>query len=82
MKTGTSIQEICQKVGNSETTFHNWKKKYGVLGVSEPRRLKNLEEVNSHLKKLMADLSSNKQILQDVLKKRFYNNLRTNTYNA
>lgn len=55
----------------SEATFYNWKKKYGGLGVSELRRLKNLEEENSQLKKLVADLSLDKQILQDVLKKKF-----------
>ncbi|PWK21602.1 putative transposase, partial [Maribacter polysiphoniae] len=57
--------------GVSEATFYNWKKKYGGLGVSELRRLKNLEEENSQLKKLVADLSLDKQILQDVLKKKF-----------
>lgn len=68
---GTRIQEVCRKMGISEATFYNWKKKYGGLGVSELRRLKNLEEENAQLKKLVADLSLDKQILQDVLKKRF-----------
>tara|TARA_R110002051_G_scaffold2508_5_gene12990 strand:- start:240 stop:566 length:327 start_codon:yes stop_codon:yes gene_type:complete len=58
-------------MGISEATFYNWKKKYGGLGVSGLRRLKNLEEENSQLKKLVADLSLDKQILQDVLKKKF-----------
>lgn len=71
VETGTRIQEICRKMGVSEATFYNWKKKYGGLGVSELRRLKNLEEENSQLKKLVADLSLDKQILQDVLKKKF-----------
>src|SRR5690606_30529760 len=70
-ETGTRIQEVCRKMGVSEATFYNWKKKYGGLGVSELRRLKNLEEENSQLKKLVADLSLDKQILQDVLKKKF-----------
>lgn len=65
------LQEVCRKMGISEATFYNWKKKYGRLGVSELRRLKNLEEENSQLKKLVADLSLDKQILQDVLKKKF-----------
>ncbi len=69
VETGTRIQEVCRKMGISEATFYNWKKKYGGLGVSELRRLKNLEEENSQLKKLVADLSLDKQILQDVLKK-------------
>jgi len=71
VETGTRIQEVCRKMGISEATFYNWKKKYGGLGVSELRRLKNLEEENSQLKKLVADLSLDKQILQDVLKKKF-----------
>jgi putative transposase len=70
VETGTRIQEVCRKMGISEATFYNWKKKYGGLGVSELRRLKNLEEENSQLKKLVADLSLDKQILQDVLKKK------------
>ncbi len=71
VETGTRIQEVCRKMGISEATFYNWKKRYGGLGVSELRRLKNLEEENSQLKKLVADLSLDKQILQDVLKKKF-----------
>jgi len=70
-ETGTRVSEVCRKMGVSEATFYNWKKKYGGLGVSELRRLKSLEEENSQLKKLVADLSLDKQILQDVLKKKF-----------
>ena len=68
---GTRLSEVCRKMGISEATFYNWKKKYGGLGVSELRRLKNLEEENAQLKKLVADLSLDKQILRDVLKKKF-----------
>jgi putative transposase len=71
VETGTRLIEVCRKMGISEATFYNWKKKYGGLGVSELRRLKNLEEENTQLKKLVADLSLDKQILQDVLKKKF-----------
>ncbi len=71
VETGTGLQEVCRKMGISEATFYNWKKKYGGLGVSELRRLKNLKEENLQLKKLVADLSLDKQILQDVLKKKF-----------
>ena len=53
-----------------EATFYNWKKKYGGLGVSELRRLKQLEEENRQLKKLVADLSLDKQMLQGVLAKK------------
>ena len=67
--TGTRIDEICRKMGIPEATFYNWKKKFGGLGVSELRRLRQLEEENSKLKQLVADLSLDKQMLQDVLKK-------------
>ena len=67
--TGPRIQKVRRKMGISEATFYNWKKKYGGLGVSELRRLKSLKEENAQLKKLVADLSLYKQILQDVLKK-------------
>ena len=55
-------------MGISEATYYNWKKKYGGLGVPELRRLKQLEEENQHLKQLVADLSLDKRMLQDVLK--------------
>ena len=68
--TGVSVQEVCRKIGISEPTIYNWKKKYGGLGVSELRRLKQLEEENMKLKQIVADLSLDKQMLQDVLKKK------------
>lgn len=70
-ETGTWAIEVCRKMGISETTFYNWKKKYGGLGVSELRRLKQLEEENRQLKKLIADLSLDTQMLQEVVKKSF-----------
>lgn len=69
-ETGTKVAEVCRKMGVCEATFYNWKKKYGGLGVSELRRLKQLEEENRQLKKLVADLSLDKQMLQDVLSKK------------
>jgi putative transposase len=69
--TGVTVAEVCRKMGISEATYYNWKKKYGGLGVPELRRLKQLEEENQHLKQLVADLSLDKQMLQDVLKKSF-----------
>jgi putative transposase len=68
-ETGVKVSEVCRKMGISEATFYNWKKKYGGLGVSELRRLKMLEEENMKLKQIVADLSLDKQMLQDVLKK-------------
>jgi len=69
-ETGTKVSEVCRKIGVAEATFYNWKKKYGGLGVSELRRLKQLEEENRQLKKLVADLSLDKQMLQDVITKK------------
>ena len=66
---GVKVEEICRKMGISEATFYNWKKKYGGLGVNELRRLKQLEDENSRLKQIVADLSLDKQMLQDALKK-------------
>lgn len=70
-ETGIKTEEVCRKMGISEATFYNWKKKYGGLGVSELRRLRQLEEENLKLKQIIADLSLDKQMLQDVLKKKF-----------
>ncbi len=70
-ETGIKTEEVCRKMGISEATFYNWKKKYGGLGVPELRRLRQLEEENLKLKQIIADLSLDKQMLQDVLKKKF-----------
>lgn len=67
---GTPVEEVCRKMGISDATFYNWKKKYGGLGPSEVRRLKQLEEENTKLKKLVTDLSLDKAMLQDVLSKK------------
>lgn len=69
-ETGTRVQEICRKMGISEATFYNWKKKYGGLGIAELRRLKQLEEENRRLKGLVADLSLDKEMLQEVIRKK------------
>lgn len=67
---GTLVDEVCRKMGISEATFYNWRKKYGGLGPSELRRLKQLEEENAKLKRLVADLSLDKAMLQDVLSRK------------
>lgn len=64
---GTAVEEILRKMGISEPTFYRWKKKYAGLGVAELRRLKQLEEENKKLKQLVADLSLDKKMLQDVV---------------
>ena len=69
-ETGVQVPEICRKMGISEATFYNWKKKYGGLGVAELRELRQLKDENSKLKQMVADLSLDKQMLQDVIKKK------------
>ncbi|KSY46738.1 Hin recombinase, partial [Klebsiella pneumoniae] len=68
-ETGTRVEEVCRKMGISEATFYNWKKKFGGMGVTELRRLRQLEEENQRLKRLVADLSLDKEMLQEVLKR-------------
>ena len=68
--TRVSVEEVCRKVGISQATFYAWKKKFGGMGVSELRRLRQLEEENRKLKQLVADLSLDKVMLQDVLRKK------------
>jgi putative transposase len=70
-ETGTSVKEVIRKMGITEQTFYRWKKKYGGMMPSDLRRLRQLEEENRQLKKLVADLSLDKQMLQDVLSKKF-----------
>ncbi|OOC14047.1 transposase, partial [Dickeya dadantii] len=65
------VGEVCRKMGISEATFYNWKKKFSGLDVTELRRLRQLEDKNQRLKKLVADLSLDKEMLQEVLKQKF-----------
>lgn len=67
---GTPVKEVVRKLGITEQTFYRWKKKYGGLGTSELRRLKQLDEEHRRLKRLVADLSLDKAMLQDVLSKK------------
>jgi putative transposase len=69
-ESGTAVAEICRKMGISEQPFYRWKKKFAGIGVAEVRRLRILEEENRKLKQLVADLSLDKQMLQDVLRKK------------
>lgn len=78
-ETGVKVEAVCLKMGVSETTFYHWKKKFGGLGGTEFRRLLQLEEENSQLKKLVADSNLDNQILQDVLKKSFKAGLEART---
>jgi putative transposase len=67
---GTAVDEVCRKMGVSQATFFRWKQRYGGLGPSELRRLRQLEEENQKLKRLVADLSLDKAMLQEVLAKK------------
>jgi putative transposase len=70
-ESGTAVLEICRKLGVSEPTFYRWKKQFAGMGTVEIRRLKQLEEENAKLKRLVADLSLDKTMLQDVLRKKW-----------
>ena len=74
-ETGTPVEEICRKFRISQATFYNWKKKYGGLGLSELRRLKQLEAENTRLKRLVADLSLDKEMLQEVVRRKLSSQL-------
>jgi putative transposase len=67
---GTPVAEVCRKAGISQATYFNWKKKYAGLMPSEMKRLKQLEDENGRLKRIVADLSLDKEMLQDVLKRK------------
>jgi putative transposase len=69
-ESGTPVAEIIRRLGVSEQTFYRWKKQFAGLGVAELRRLRTLEEENRKLKQLVADLSLDKKMLQDVLSKK------------
>lgn len=67
---GTPVIDVCRQIGISEATFYTWKKKYAEMGVSELRKLKQLEDENSQLRRIVADLTLDKQILQEVVRKK------------
>lgn len=69
-ESGTSVAEVIRRLGISEQTFYRWKKRFAGLGIAELRRLRTLEEENKKLKQLVADLSLDKKMLQDVLSKK------------
>jgi len=67
---GTSVEEVCRKAGISAQTYYRWRNKYGGLMPSEMKRLKQLEEENMRLRRLVADLSLDKEMLQDVIRRK------------
>jgi putative transposase len=69
VEAGTPVPDICRQLGVSEATFYAWKKKYAHLGVSELRRLRQLEDENGRRKRLVADLTLDKHMLSEALRK-------------
>ena len=67
---GTPVAEICRKAGISQATYFNWKKKYAGLLPSEMKRLKQLEDENGRLKKIVAELTLDREMLQDVIRRK------------
>lgn len=68
---GTPVVEVCRKLGITEQTFYRWRKKFGHLGLTEVRELKQLRDENRRLKKIVADLTLDKTILRDALGKKW-----------
>jgi putative transposase len=66
---GTTAKEVCRRHGVSEQTFYRWKRKYAGIGVAELRRLRQVEDENRRLKQLVADLTLDRQMLQEALRK-------------
>jgi putative transposase len=69
VESGTAVAEVCRKLGISEQTFYRWKRKYAGIGVAELRRLRQVEDENRRLKQLVADLTLDRQMLQEALRK-------------
>jgi putative transposase len=67
---GTPVAEVCRKAGISQATYFNWKKKYAGMMPSEMKRLRELEDENNRLKRIVADLSLDKEMLQDIVRRK------------
>ena len=70
VEAGARVEDVCRKVGISEATYYLWKRQYSGVGASELRELRQLREENGRLKKLVADLSMDRQILQEIVSKK------------
>jgi putative transposase len=70
VESGTPVADACRKLGITEQTFYRWKRKFTGMGVAEVRRLKQLEDENKRLKALVADLTLDKHMLQEVIAKK------------
>lgn len=69
-ESGTPVAEVCRQLGVSEASFYLWKKKYGKQGVTEIRELRQLRDENARLKRLVAELTLDKHILGEVVRKK------------
>lgn len=69
-ESGEKVAEICRKMGVSQASFYSWKKQYAGMGVQELREMRQLREENGRLKRLVADLSLDRQILQEIVSKK------------
>jgi putative transposase len=69
-ESGSLVSDVCRQMGISEATFYVWKKKYSSLGVAELRQLRQLQDENARLKRIVADLTLDKQILSEVIRKK------------
>jgi putative transposase len=67
---GTPVADVCRQLGVSEATFYQWRKKFAHLGVSELRRMRQLEDENARLKRVVADLTLDKHMLTEALRKK------------
>jgi putative transposase len=69
-ESGTAVADVCRQLGVSEATFYIWKKKYANLGTTELRELRQLREENAKLKRVVADLTLDKHILTEIVRKK------------
>jgi len=69
-ESGTTVAEVCRQVGIAEQTFYTWKRKYAGLGLSELRELRQVREENTKLKRLVADLSLDRHMRQEIVRKK------------
>lgn len=70
VEAGRLVKEVCRDYGISDATYYNWKAKYGGMEISDVKRLKELEEENSRLKLMFAELSLDHKILKDIVEKK------------
>ena len=70
-QSGMKVTDLCRQYGISDATFYNWKAKFGGMDISDAKKLRSLEEENRRLKKAVADLTLDKQVLKEALEKNF-----------